>query len=85
MKTIATLTSKGQITIPLRIRKELGLQEGDSLEFECSGGRAELRPVRPQRRAAGVLKGLLPKNWRPPTVAEMDTAIARNLARKHLS
>ena len=30
----ATLTSKGQITIPAEIRKRLGLKEGQVLEFD---------------------------------------------------
>lgn len=29
----ATITSKGQVTIPKRIREKLDLQEGDQLEF----------------------------------------------------
>lgn len=30
----ATLTSKGQITIPLRLREKFHLQAGDQLEFD---------------------------------------------------
>ncbi|MEX1117795.1 MAG: AbrB/MazE/SpoVT family DNA-binding domain-containing protein [Terrimicrobiaceae bacterium] len=30
----ATLTSKGQITLPVAIRRKLGLQAGDVLEFD---------------------------------------------------
>jgi AbrB family looped-hinge helix DNA binding protein len=30
----ATLTSKGQITLPVAIRRRLGLQAGDVLEFD---------------------------------------------------
>lgn len=30
----ATLTSKGQITIPLKIRERLGLKPGQQLEFD---------------------------------------------------
>jgi AbrB family looped-hinge helix DNA binding protein len=32
----ATLTSKGQITLPVAIRRRLGLQAGDVLEFDES-------------------------------------------------
>jgi AbrB family looped-hinge helix DNA binding protein len=37
---IATLTSKGQITLPSRMRKELGLKAGDKIAFveDGSGG-----------------------------------------------
>lgn len=32
----ATLTSKGQITLPVAIRRKLGLEAGDVLEFDES-------------------------------------------------
>lgn len=41
----ATLTSKGQITIPLSIRRHLGLKPGDKLEFD------ETAPILIARRA----------------------------------
>lgn len=41
----ATITSKGQITIPLRLRQKLHLQVGDQLEFD------EDSPVLTARRA----------------------------------
>ena len=31
--TVATLTSKGQITVPQAVRQALGLQAGDKLDF----------------------------------------------------
>ncbi|MGA3195891.1 MAG: AbrB/MazE/SpoVT family DNA-binding domain-containing protein [Terriglobales bacterium] len=33
----ATLTSKGQITIPSRVREALGLEKGDRVEFVEQG------------------------------------------------
>lgn len=39
----AKLTSKGQITLPKRLRDELGLQSGDTVGFrKCESGRYEL-------------------------------------------
>jgi AbrB family looped-hinge helix DNA binding protein len=38
----AKITSKGQITIPVRIRKALKLKEGDRVVFMCDGDRAFL-------------------------------------------
>jgi AbrB family looped-hinge helix DNA binding protein len=32
----ATLTSKGQITLPVQLRRRLGLEPGDVLEFDDS-------------------------------------------------
>lgn len=36
---VATMTSKGQITIPLEIREQLGLDAGSQLDFEVADGR----------------------------------------------
>jgi antitoxin PrlF len=37
---VATLTSKGQLTVPLGVRQSLGLQAGDKVDFvpDASGG-----------------------------------------------
>jgi AbrB family looped-hinge helix DNA binding protein len=45
----STISSKGQITIPLEIRRRLGLKEGDRVEFVAEvNGRSFVRPA--QRR-----------------------------------
>ena len=80
MKTIATLTSKGQITIPRAVRQRLGLRTGDALEFALQPDRVELRQARPKRVSAGILKRYLPRGWQAPSVEEMDAGIARHLA-----
>lgn len=46
MQKEATLTSKGQITIPHEIRQLLGVKTGDKLVFENDGTRTHVRPVR---------------------------------------
>ena len=42
----AKVTSKGQITVPLEIRKRLGIREGDQVEFDTSRSQTVIRPVR---------------------------------------
>lgn len=42
----ATLTSKGQLTVPKKVREALGLRPGDQVEFEVMEGEARLRPLR---------------------------------------
>lgn len=42
----ARMTSKGQVTVPVEIRRALGLRAGDKLAFETSGAGCNLRPVR---------------------------------------
>jgi antitoxin PrlF len=42
----AKITSKGQITVPLAVRRALGVQPGDRLLFEADSGGIRVRPVR---------------------------------------
>jgi antitoxin PrlF len=46
MQTRAKITSKGQITVPLKVRKALGVKEGDKLIFEQNGDEMVVRPVK---------------------------------------
>ena len=71
----ATLTSKGQITIPVEVRNALGLDTGDRVEFiELEKGKfaivAATVPVR-------ALKGLIHKPAKPVSIREMNAAITR--------
>jgi AbrB family looped-hinge helix DNA binding protein len=42
----ATITSKGQITVPVDIRRLLGVRPGDRLVFETAGEAVSVRPIR---------------------------------------
>jgi AbrB family looped-hinge helix DNA binding protein len=44
----STISTKGQVTIPLEVRKRLGLRIGDRVEFVFEGGKTVLRPARAQ-------------------------------------
>jgi len=48
MQKQATITSKGQITVPLEVRKILGVRAGDKLMFENDETGVHVRPVRSQ-------------------------------------
>ena len=49
-----TLTSKGQVTIPKRIRDSLRLLPGAAVEFSVNtGGEVVLHPARSRRGASG--------------------------------
>ncbi len=75
----ATLTSKGQVTIPKPVRDALRLATGDRIEFALSpegGVRLEVR-----RRQASDLAGLLhSQGEKRLSLAQMDAAIARAVA-----
>ena len=46
MARSSTISSKGQITVPLEIRNRLGLKEGDRVEFVVEDDRTTIRPAR---------------------------------------
>ena len=55
---MTTLTSKGQVTIPKRVRDHLGLKPGSSVEFEVTAdGRVVIVPrsKRPRSRFAKLV------------------------------
>ena len=71
--TTATLTSKGQVTIPLEVRQRLGLDTGDRIEFVLlADGEYAIKPAIDDVRS---LKGLLRKPAKPVSVEDMNTAI----------
>lgn len=71
---LATLTSKGQLTLPVSIRQKLHLKPGDKIElFTRADGRIEGVPV---RQTIAELKGVLPKPAKPVSLDEMNQAIA---------
>lgn len=46
MTRSSTISSKGQVTVPLEIRHRLGLKEGDRVEFVVEDNRTTIRPAR---------------------------------------
>lgn len=71
--TTATITSKGQVTIPVTVRDALKLGAGDRVEFiEVAPGRYELIAA---TRPVSALKGLVPKAGKAITVEDMNAAI----------
>jgi len=82
--TTATLTSKGQITLPKTVRDRLALRQGDLLRVAVDAeGRVTLERERLPR--VEQLYGLLQRlaGPRPATVAEMHAAVRRRARRKH--
>lgn len=72
----AKITSKGQITIPVRIRAVLGVGAGDRIEFmELEKGKVVMIPAtRSVRELNGMFRG---RRSKPLTIEEMDDVIAK--------
>ena len=74
----ATLTSKGQITIPKDIRDSLQLQVGDKIEFTItSSNEALIRPV--TRRVDEVFGRLYKPGRKPISIEKMDEGIKQKM------
>lgn len=76
--TIATVTSKGQITIPVAIRKKLRLHPGSKIDFvENEAGETVIRAKTGSIRE---LYGCIKYDGPPVSIEEMNEAIGRAVA-----
>jgi AbrB family looped-hinge helix DNA binding protein len=73
--SIATVTSKGQLTLPKDVRTALGVGPGDRVAFVRmdDGNFAVMPAAEPVKR----LKGMLARPKKPVSLADMDKAIAQ--------
>jgi antitoxin PrlF len=70
----ATLTSKGQITLPKSVRDRLGIGAGDRLEFiESEQGFLVVAATRDIRS----LEGIAGRQKKPVTFEDMNSAIEK--------
>lgn len=75
----ATVTSKGQITLPKDLRDKLNLSVGDRVEFfidQEQGARLVVKHV-----PVTMLKGMLPRPSQPVSIEDMDKAILEGAAK----
>jgi antitoxin PrlF len=59
VRRTATLTSKGQITVPIDVRRRLGLRQGDRVAFDVEDGTAVMRPLPPDTDGFTAYAGAL--------------------------
>lgn len=78
--TTATLTSKGQITIPKQVRDFLHLHTGDRIEFVLHGhAEASIKPI---TKSIGDVFGLLhDPSQKALSIDEMNAAITQRIQR----
>ena len=73
--TTATITTKGQITIPAEVRHALKVDTGDRVEFiEIEPGRYEFLAA---THSVTALKGMFGKANKVVSIDEMNSAIAQ--------
>jgi AbrB family looped-hinge helix DNA binding protein len=85
----ATMTSKGQITIPIKVRKALGLKPGVRIDFyEVEDGEYVIRP-----KTGSIMEmegcfqklGYKPSAGNAPTIEEMDQAVRDAVAENYFA
>ena len=78
-----SVTSKGQVTIPKRVRDALGIEAGTRVKFEAQGSSARLTVVR-TRTPSRVEDGPGILNYKGPrlAIAEMHGGYAMRKAAK---
>ncbi len=72
----SAITSKGQTTLPKRVREALGVVPGDRVRYIILDHEVRLVPVRPLSGLFGALRHEGP----PVTLQDMDRAVAEEAA-----
>jgi AbrB family looped-hinge helix DNA binding protein len=83
----AKITSKGQITIPIEVRKKLGLKAGDQIEFySLEDGKYAFRPKTGSiMEMEGILKRLgLVQEGHIVSVEEMNQAVLDAVSKDYM-
>jgi antitoxin PrlF len=71
--TTATITSKGQVTVPRKVRADLGVSAGDRIDFiRLDDGNYAIVPASCSVRS---LKGVLSRPAAPVSLDDMEAAI----------
>jgi antitoxin PrlF len=63
-----SVTSKGQVTIPKRVREALGITPGSKVEFDLAGGGARLKLVK-RHAPSSVEEGTAILDYRGPRIS----------------
>lgn len=75
---VATITSKGQLTLPKEIRKILNLHSGNKVEFMIdSDGNVKMVPI---KSSIKELKGVVPKPKKTVGLDDMQDAIEKRVS-----
>jgi AbrB family looped-hinge helix DNA binding protein len=57
MQAEAIVSSKGQVTLPIAMRNQLGIEPGSHIHFEVRGHELVIKPELPMSAYRGMLKG----------------------------
>ena len=79
---LATITSKGQVTVPKNIRDQLNIQAGTQLDFTLNNdGTISVRPL--NRTALSIVGILKRPGQKVVTIEQMNDAIAEAASERY--
>ena len=78
---IATITSKGQVTLPKALRDRLRLKAGDQIDFVEVDGNVVLKPR--HVRAVDLIGILKPAGEPPVSIDAMEAAIGEAVVQRY--
>ena len=76
------ITDQGQVSVPARIRRRLGLAPGSKIEWCESGGEVVVRRAS-KFSSQDIHTAVFDKPPEPRSVADMDEGIRSRMRRKH--
>ncbi len=84
MATIQSkLTAQGQISVPARIRRKLGLGPGSILEWDAHGDQVVVRRAG-RHTSEDIHRALFPRTApKPAKLAELKRGIGRHMKKRH--
>ena len=79
----ATVTSKGQVTLPVEIRRSLGIEPGQTIGFRLTGGKAVLEPAGDVEVVRSALERAARRNGTWGTTPDVSGVWQDAVARRH--
>ncbi len=76
------LTAQGQISVPAKVRRRLGIGPGSVLEWDEDGGEVVVRRAG-RYTSEDVHRSVFPTPPRPRTLAELKDGVRRYIKKRH--
>ena len=80
---LTVVTRKGQITLPIEIRRSLGIEEGDKIAVSIADPQNARIMLRPVRSVAEMTFGAVSPRQRPEDIRELRDLFQESMTERH--